>query len=91
MSKREMRDKLLQELDGYSRNEISAVSTVVNNKSKYSVPTYGTKDQLLHGLEGVDACVLEDAMDAVLPTEDFDDEEYEEESDEDEEIDADEE
>lgn len=73
MSKKEMRNKLLRELEGCSRGEVSAVATVINNKSKYRVPTYGSKEQLVHGLEGVDGCVLDEAMDAVLSTEDYDD------------------
>lgn len=87
MSKKELRNKLLQELEGCSRNEVSAVATVINNKSKYSVPTYGSKDQLVHGLEGVDGCVLDEAMDAVLSTDEYDEDSDVEEDDTDDETD----
>lgn len=67
MSKAQLKSKILSELAYETRGNIAAVCTYINNKTNYSIPAYGSKEQLLSGLQGVDPCVLETAMLSVLP------------------------
>ena len=75
--KKKIKDKLVRELSQWPRNVVAAVITWINNKTDYAIPSYGTKEQLLMGLEGVDSCVLEEALETILPDEDCDDDEEE--------------
>ena len=76
--KKKIKDKLVRELSQWPRNVVAAVITWINNKTDYAIPGYGTKEQLLMGLEGVDSCVLEEALECILPDEECDDTEDEE-------------
>ncbi len=73
--KKKIKDKLVRELSQWPRNVVAAVITWINNKTDYAIPGYGTKEQLLMGLEGVDSCVLEEALECILPEEECDEDE----------------
>lgn len=75
--KKKIKDKLVRELSQWPRNVVAAVITWINNKTEYAIPSYGTKEQLLMGLEGVDSCVLEEALECILPEDECDDDDDE--------------
>ena len=78
-----------------TKNEITAVCLYVRKNADEDLPVYGTKDQLVCGLQSVDRETLADAMETVFPAgdeeDDCDEREDEEEVEEESEEDADEE
>lgn len=65
--------EMLNFLRGATVPEIVATCVVVRKISDYAVSTSGTKEQLLHGLRGVPAKVLFEAIDSVFPSDDCED------------------
>jgi len=76
--------EMLSWLRGASKNEIVATVLRVNKCSDHEVPVYGTKADLIRALRGVEKDALWDAIEAVFPEVD-DEEESCSETDEDEE------
>jgi hypothetical protein len=62
-------EEIVHWLEDTTRDAIVAVCVHINNHSAYRVPTSGTKDQLLSGLENVKTSVLRAAVDAIFPDE----------------------
>ena len=62
-------EEVIHWLEGTTRDSIVAVCVYVNHHSPYRVPTSGTKDQLLGGLENVKVKTLRVAVDAIFPDE----------------------
>lgn len=75
-------------LEDFSKNEIVALCAYLHNQTEYSVPSYGSKAQLLMGLRGIDREVLLSAVETLFnPCEQEEDteDEWDEEAGEDEE------
>jgi cobalamin biosynthesis protein CobT len=71
LSKKTSIRKMIEWLAGASKNELIGVCLQVNKSGGARVPVYGTKEQLLTGLEGVDRDILDNAIDAVFPDDDL--------------------
>jgi hypothetical protein len=70
------RREMLSWLRGASKNEIVATALRVNKCSDHEVPVYGTKADLIRALSAVDRESLWEAIEAVFPEADDEEDEF---------------